>query len=307
MKNKLQLLLHPVFILSLACLLLNDFYWKYEYNNWFTGKLSDLTGLFVLSVFLSAFFYRYTLLVYAGITIFFIWWKSPLSQPIIDLLNRSLGSSFNRTIDYTDLVAIPSIFASGLLKPPAYNFSLANRVAIYFVSAVCLVAFCSTSYLQKVMISPDMGPRISYKKSYPSRFNQEDILYKLDSMQIAYKVDSFTTVPLRFRGGSLLIRDTDSGRTNMIVIDPERKDTAAYFRINERPYIAIYNLKVKDEVIRQVNISVRTIVKSSDIYLESIILDDEQIQEYYQKMSKNKKKFQKLVEEGLIRKLQRVQ
>src|SRR6187549_1545810 len=182
MKNKLQLLLHPVFILSLACLLLNDIYWKYEYHNWLTGKLSDLTGLFVLSVFLSAFFYRHTLSVYIGITIFFIWWKSPLSQPIIDLLNRSLDLSFNRTIDYSDLFAIPFIFAAGLLKPPAYNFSLPNRLAIYFVSAVCLVAFCSTSYYRKFMISPDMGPRISYNKSYPSRFNQEDILHKLDSM-----------------------------------------------------------------------------------------------------------------------------
>ena len=65
-------------------------YWKYEYNNWLTGKLSDFAGLFVLSVFLSAFFYRHTLSVYIGIAIFFIWWKSPLSQPLIDLLNRSL-------------------------------------------------------------------------------------------------------------------------------------------------------------------------------------------------------------------------
>ena len=303
MKNKLQLLLHPVFILSLACLLLNDNYWKYEYHNWLTGKLSDLAGLFVLSVFLSAFFYRHTLLVYVGITIFFIWGKSPLSQSTIDLLNQSLTLSFNRTIDYTDMVSIPSIFAAALLKPPAYKFSWVNRVAIYFVSAVCLVAFCSTSYYRKFMISPEMGPRISYNKSYPSRFNQDDILFKLDSMQIAYKVDSFTTVPLWFRGGSLLIKDRDSGRTNMIVIEPEQKDTAVYFRINERPYIAIYDLKVKDVVIPQVNISVRTVVRSNDIYLESIILDDEQIQKYYQKPTKNKRKFRKLVEEGLIRKL----
>ena len=303
MKNKVQLLLHPVFFLSLVCLLLNDFYWKYEYHNWLTGKLSDFTGLFVLSVFLSALFYRHTVLVYAGITIFFIWWKSPLSQPLIDLLNQSLDLSFNRTIDYTDLFAIPFIYAAGLLKPPSYSFSLANRVAIYFVSAVCLVAFCSTSYYRKFMISPDMGSRISYNKYYPSRFKQEDILYKLDSMQIAFKVDSFTTVPLRFHGGSLVIRDRDSGRTNMMVITPEQKDTTAYFRINEKPYIAIYNLKVKNVVIPQVNISVRTNVKINDIYLESIILDDEQIDEYYQKMSKNKKKFRRLVEEGLIRKL----
>jgi hypothetical protein len=303
MKNKLQLLLHPVFILSLACLLLNDIYWKYEYHNWLTGKISDLTGLFVLSVFLSAFFHRHTISVYIGIAIFFIWWKSPLSQPIIDILNRSLDLSFKRTIDYTDLFVIPFILAAGLLKPPAYNFSLANRLAIYFVSAVCLVAFCSTSYYRKFMISPDMGPRINYNETYSSRFNQEHILYKLDSMQLAYQVDSFTTVPLSFYGGSILIKDRDSGRTNMMIITPEQKDTAAYFRINERPYIAIYNLKIKDVVIPQVNIRVTTYVRTSDINLESIILDDEQIHEYYQKMSKNKKKFRKLVEEGLIRKL----
>lgn len=304
MKNKLQLLLHPIFIFSLACLLLNDSYWKYEYHNWLTGKLSDLAGLFVLSVFLLAFFYRLRLAVYGGITVFFIWWKSPLSQPIIELLNQSLDLSFNRTIDYTDLVAIPFIFAAGLLKPPAYNFSLANRVVTYFVGAVCLVAFCSTSYYRRLTITPDMGPRISYNKSYPSRFNQENILYKLDSMQIAYKVDSFTTVPLQFYGGSLLIRNRDSARTNMIVIEPDQKDTAAFFRINERPYIAIYNLKVKDEVIPQVNLSVKTFIKTNDIYLESIILDDEQIQAYYQKMTKTKKKYKKLIQEALIRKLQ---
>jgi len=303
MKNKLQLLLHPLFILSLACLLANDIYWKYEYYNWLTGKLSDFAGLFVLSVFLSAFFHRHTLLIYIGITIFFIWWKSPLSQPLIDLLNRSLDLSFNRTIDYTDLVAIPFIYAAGLLKPPAYNFSLANRVAIYFVSAVSLVAFCSTSYLRKMMIEPDMGPRIIYNEIYSLRFNQEDILHKLDSMHLSYKVDSFTTVPLRFYGGSLLVKDRDTSKISMIIITPEQKDTAAYFRINERPYIAIYNLKVKDVVIPQVNISVRTHEKTSDFYLESIILNDEQIQAYYQKMRKNKKKFRKLVEEGLIRKL----
>ena len=148
-----------------------------------------------------------------------------------------------------------------------------------------------------------MGSRISYNETYSSRFNQEDILYKLDSMQLAYQVDSFTTVPLSFYGGSILIKDRDSGRTNMMIITPGQKDTAAYFRINERPYIAIYNLKIKDVVIPQVNIRVTTYVRTSDINLESIILDDEQIQAYYQKMRKNKKKFRKLVEEGLIRKL----
>jgi len=304
MKNKLQLLLHPVFILSLACLLLNDRYWKYEYHNWFTGKLSDFAGLFVLSVFLSAFYSRHALLINIGIIIFFIWWKSPLSQPVIDLINRSFSLSFQRVVDYSDYIALPIVFASYFLKPSSYDFSIPRKLAIYFISGVCFVAFCSTSYYRKFMISPDMGPRITYNDYYRSRSTMEDVLYKLDSMQISYKVDSFTTVPLRFHGGSIVIRDRDSGKTNMIVISPAQKDTAVYFRIDERkPYIAIYNLKVKDEFFQQVNITVRTYEKSNDLYLESIILDDEQFQDYYQKRSKTKKKFRKLIEEGLISKI----
>lgn len=304
MKNKLQLLLHPAFILSLTCLLLNDFYWKYEYHNWITGKISDFTGLFVLSVFLSAFFPKHTLFINVGIIIFFIWWKSPISQSTIDLINRSFSLSFQRVVDFSDYIALPIVFASYFLKPASYDLSLPRKLAVYFVSGVCLVAFCSTSYIRKFMISPDMGQRITYNEYYRSHSKMEDVLFKLDSMKISYKVDSFTTVPVNFYGGSLIIRDRDSGKANMMVIHPEQKDTAVYFRINERkPYIAIYDLKVNDEIIPQVNISLKTYVKTHELYLESIILSDEQFQDYSQKMSKTKKKFRKLVEEGLIKKI----
>jgi len=153
------------------------------------------------------------------------------------------------------------------------------------------------------MISPDLGYRITYYQSYPTRFDQEDIMYKLDSMQISYKLDSFTMAPLRFHGGNILVKSRDSMDKNLMVINPEQRDTAVYFRIDERPYIAIYNMKVKNETIPQVNIRVVTIAKKSDIYLESVVLTDEQFSEYYQGMSKTKKKFRKLVEEALIRKL----
>jgi len=303
MKNRQQLLLHPFVIIALCILLLNDFFWKYQYHNWLTGKFSDFVGLFVLSVFVSAFFYRKPIFIYTLIAVFFVWWKSPLSQPLIDLLNQSLSLSLYRTVDYTDFIAIPVIFATGILKPPAYNFSAANRLTVYLISVICLVAFCSTSIYRKFMIAPDFGKRISYNKSYLSRNDQAKILHKIDSLQFSYKIDSFTTAPLRFYGGSLLIKKKDSLDKNLLVIDPAQKDTVVYFKLNENPYIAIYNFKAEGEIIPQVNISVRENFDKVNIYLESIILDDLQYEEYINKMSKTKKRFRKLVEKELIRKL----
>jgi hypothetical protein len=301
--RKLQLLLHPLFIIALVCLLLNDLYWKYEYHNWLTGKLSDFTGLFVLSVFLSAFFCRHELLIYCGAALFFIWWKTPLSQPAIDLLNQSFSLTLHRTIDYTDYLAIPAIFAPHFLTVPDHKFTLKRKAAVYFISAVCLVAFCSTSMIRKFYIEPEMNSRINYDKVYPTSFGLEQIFDKLDSLGLDYKIDSFTTVPVRLHGGSLLIRSNDSAEKNMIVIEP-RGDSSAYFRIDEEPYIAIYNLKVKEDVIPQINIEVKPFVRTSDIYVKSIVLNEQQLDEYYKKRSKTKKKLRKLFEEGLIRKLQ---
>ncbi len=47
---------HPVFLLSVLLLLLNDWLLKPLFHNDLTGKLSDLAGLFAFPFFLSAFF-----------------------------------------------------------------------------------------------------------------------------------------------------------------------------------------------------------------------------------------------------------
>ena len=301
--RKPQLLLHPLFILSLACLLINDLYWKYEYHSWLTGKLSDFAGLFVLSVFLLALFSRHRLVIYVSIILFFIWWKTPLSQPVIDLLNETFSFSFDRTIDYSDYIAIPVVFGAGVLKYPVYTASFVRQVATYFISAVCLFAFCSTSMIRKFMIAPELGSRITYNQSYESRFSTEMILSKFDSLQLNYKLDSFTMAPLNFHGGSLIIKQRDSIERTLVVLNSDTSRTKAYFRINERPYVAIYDLRVNGEVIPQVNINIYSYVRSSTIYLRDIILTDEQLSEYYAKRSKTKKKFRKMIEAGLIMRL----
>jgi hypothetical protein len=100
-----DILSRPLFVLALGLLLLNDFYLKYEYSTFLTGKLSDFAGLFIFPYFLSSVRINWTKSIYIVTAVLFVFWKSPYSQELIDSA-RTLGIGFNRVIDYTDLFAL---------------------------------------------------------------------------------------------------------------------------------------------------------------------------------------------------------
>lgn len=115
----LTLALHPFFLLSLLLLIINDHLLKLYSPSWLTGKLSDVAGLIVVAVFLSIVFRglivnRVRLLtLHFTIGALFIIWKIGPIQAVIDGLNDFVGMSLvNRTVDSTDLLALPSLILS---------------------------------------------------------------------------------------------------------------------------------------------------------------------------------------------------
>lgn len=94
-----------MFLISIFLLLINDLYLKYEYHNSLTGKLSDFVGLFAFPYFFSCLLRKKVKLIYLFTAIFFAIWKSQFSQPIFDFVN-SIGIGINRTVDYTDFIAL---------------------------------------------------------------------------------------------------------------------------------------------------------------------------------------------------------
>lgn len=137
LKNRRTDILHsPLFLLSLGVLLLNDWYLKHQFHNWLTGKLSDIAGLMVIFLFAYAFFPKQAkalLVILAGS---FIIWKSPYSQWFIDLWNNLAPFNIGRTVDYTDLLALPVLllawyYAEGRRSQPTKKIWLS------------LIVFCS--------------------------------------------------------------------------------------------------------------------------------------------------------------------
>jgi len=106
MSKRQHLLTHPFFLLALLVLLCNDLWWKYQFHNTLTGKLSDVAGLFVFSVFLWVIVGKRKHLLFIATAIIFVWWKSPLSESFIEGWNGLAPFTLHRTIDFSDCLAL---------------------------------------------------------------------------------------------------------------------------------------------------------------------------------------------------------
>jgi hypothetical protein len=184
------LLLHPVFLISLALLLLNDFYLKYEFHNWLTGKLSDFAGLFVFAIFLVILFAKYRKPVFIFCILFFCWWKSPLSSSFIYFFNYHLSLPLQRVVDYTDLFALFVLPLAYRVKPPGYSASFIRSAVIHTVGMISLFSFCATSMPRHLMYQYDRENEIHFYEQYVSSLNENEILKRLDAGKNNYRIDS---------------------------------------------------------------------------------------------------------------------
>lgn len=134
-----------IFIISIIILIVNDIFLKSYYSNFFTGKLSDVAGLFAFPYFLSLLFPKKVKLNYIGTGILFILWKSEIIQPIL-VFFQSIGIGLNRTIDYSDLVTLVILPISFLYWNSNLNDYLTSKINFKpVILSICSFAFIATS------------------------------------------------------------------------------------------------------------------------------------------------------------------
>lgn len=149
MKTK-ELILNPYFIIGLIILILNDFYLKYEYGNFITGKLSDLSGVLIFPMFLATIIPKFKKSASLITGIGFIIWKLPLFTPVVDLLNQFLPITIHRVIDYTDYIALLVLPLSHyLINYKNYSFGInwvqLKNLSKYSLLVIAFFSFCATS------------------------------------------------------------------------------------------------------------------------------------------------------------------
>jgi hypothetical protein len=148
--NRLESLASPAFIAALALLVLNDFALKPLFHNALTGKLSDFAGLFSLTLFATTLWPRQRGLAAALIAGAFAFWKTSYAEPLIEWLNAVSPFLIGRTVDLTDLVALPVIPLAAWAAPQLRAWPW-PKLAQLGLAGIALVAFTATQRARYVV------------------------------------------------------------------------------------------------------------------------------------------------------------
>ena len=143
--TKEKQLFRILFLASIFILLINDFYLKYEYHNYLTGKLSDFAGLFAFPYFFSCLFPKRINPIYILTGILFVIWKSEYSEPIFDFAH-SYGIGIDRIVDYSDFISLLILPVSYLYwKLDFKQIIQPNKILKPAIIGICSFAFIATS------------------------------------------------------------------------------------------------------------------------------------------------------------------
>lgn len=132
-----------LFTLFLGLLVVNDLFLKGLYPGWWTGKLSDFSGLLIFPIVVFALTgWKQKHIIWLTIG-GFLFWKSGLSQPLIDGWNAIMPVHLSRVIDYSDLIAllmVPFSFRILLKQNSSPTTSLTKPALLFFAAFWCIAS-----------------------------------------------------------------------------------------------------------------------------------------------------------------------
>jgi hypothetical protein len=149
----------PWLVFSVLALVVNDWALKPALHNSLTGKLSDFAGLLALTLVACALSERLRWWSAGLISVVFVYWKSPYSQPLISSLSELLPLGMGRTPDYTDLAAVPVIWIAAFYVP-RMSPPTASAWTKSCIAGIGIFALTATSYLPQYAVreAGDISP-----------------------------------------------------------------------------------------------------------------------------------------------------
>lgn len=183
---------NPVFIACSLLLILNDHYLKYEFGNWFTGKLSDIAGIIILPLIIAFIFPRVQRFSIWITAILFVFWKSEFSDFAINAYNDYSFMQTSRVVDYTDLFVLPLLVVPEyIIRNGDLKYFRPIRINHRLILIPTLVALVATSPPPSHYYTMTEGNLRCYKCHITVKYNQEEILLKLKDIGIVF--DSVVT------------------------------------------------------------------------------------------------------------------
>jgi hypothetical protein len=196
-ENRKYYLQNFVFLTGLIVLLINDHYLKLEFSNYLTGKLSDFVGVLIIPMFLTFIFPKWKKTNTFLTGLFFVFWKSTYSQPLIDLYNQITFIEITRVVDYSDLIALLCLPISYLLLKKLNELDNL-KIRIEGIKPILLLVptifiFMATSPPAYYKYTFSDGELKCHKCNITVGFNKSELLEMLKKNDYTVSLDSLST------------------------------------------------------------------------------------------------------------------
>ena len=231
------------FLLSLLVLLINDAWLKAAWPGFVTGKLSDFAGVAIVSLLLLQVLPRHRHLAYGVVVLGFSWWKSPLSQPLIDVINRHLPVEIGRVVDYTDLAAFLVMPWCGAIteKLQAYALpgKLLRRVLLAPIVGMTVLGLMATSVIrthQDFQVRPADQSRDLDRAAIAQAIAEVAQAHGLKCLDCAQPMlaGSYDGKHIRFRyafmGGAAVYFKVEATPSGLIIVGSSGRENADRFK-----------------------------------------------------------------------------
>lgn len=306
MRNK-NLLLNYVFLSCLIVLFLNDHIFKFQYTSWLTGKLSDIVGIILLPMLLSYLFpkLKQNSVFVAGL--FFIFWKSPFSDNLINFYNVISPISTHRIVDESDLLVvfllpIPYFLIKNIHLLEQFSFKKINAFAVLLPTLLILM---STSQMKMYTYAPETGVLTFRDIQFEIKKTKTDLLKEIqDQNLVLVKDTAFILESSRFtvsRMGKFDQNALEKGG-DVFKIDNADLKNALLKEIEESSDYKIKEIKIGDRIIKNLRFSIKPALmkmspkKFTQIVVHSAEIDKsldndkvgERLREIYQSMITSK-------------------
>ena len=150
--ERFESLTSPAFIAALALLVVNDFALKPLFHNALTGKLSDFAGLFAVTLFAVAAWPQHRHMAGSLIAAAFVFWNTGYADPLVAWLNALSPFTVGRTVDLTDVVALPMVPFALWAEPRLRVWPLPRALKVG-LAVLAPIAFAATTRVPYVVRS----------------------------------------------------------------------------------------------------------------------------------------------------------
>lgn len=236
------LIFNWIFIAGLLLLALNDHYFKQEFANWFTGKISDFAGLLIFPMFLQFLFPRLSRISVLLTGLLFVFWKLPVSEYFIEMYNKVAIIHITRTVDYSDFIALSILPLAQYLIQRIDRYRINSISPAYITWLIVIPAslvFMATSPPISYYMRP--GGDIHIGKSYKMKITKEQALAKLKAKGFLIQPDT-SQHDLFARADYYVMKNVvlDGGKDTIENIQ------FGFLGSGARPLLLINNVKLKD-------------------------------------------------------------